>query len=387
MRSKLLAEFYQINNQGGKMKLRKHYLIIAAVTIMAACGTTASDSTVDPVTDSSAAAPSGAEQYAESVAGLTGQARIDKLLADAMAAGGKLSIYSGLSDTPKLAEAFTELYGIEVEVYRANSETILQKLLQERDADFSGADLVINDGQGMNLASGEGLFTPYKSEHLALVTPEAIQEFWTASTQYVFTMGWNKDLVLPGEEPTSYEDLADEKWEGKVGLEIGDVDWYAALYTYYTKTKSMSEEDFRTLFKAIGANSQVSKGHTAMVDFMAAGQYAVLPSAYSHGIDKAADKGAPVAWKNAAGKPIEPLVVKFSGFGLIANAKNAAAALLFADFELTGGQDVYKKSFRIGTVDMANSFISGFEIVSVPEADLLARRTFWEEAYSEMIRS
>ena len=80
-------------------------------------------------------AQAGASTAYAPYAGLTGTARTDKLVADAKAEGGELDIYTSNTDIQALVEGFEAAYpGIKVNAFRANSETVLQRVLQETGA-------------------------------------------------------------------------------------------------------------------------------------------------------------------------------------------------------------------------------------------------------------
>jgi iron(III) transport system substrate-binding protein len=79
---------------------------------------------------------------------LTGNARENALL-NAAKKEGTLSVYSSYNDEPSMAKAFTAKYGIKVDVYQANSESILQRVLQETTAGRLGNDVLISPGPDM----------------------------------------------------------------------------------------------------------------------------------------------------------------------------------------------------------------------------------------------
>jgi iron(III) transport system substrate-binding protein len=234
--------------------------------------------------------------------------------------------------------------------------------------------------------NSEGLLYPYQGELRDAVRKEGQANGWTASRFNVFVVGWNTQKVKPGEEPKSLEELADPKWKGKVSMEVGDVDWFAALYKYYLD-QGKSEDQIRQLFTGIAANSKVVKGHTTQGELLSAGQFAVTVSSYSHTIDKAAEKGAPVSWRPASGPPVQPIVVRPNGVALMKTAANPAAAMLFVDWELTEGQKILQKAFRIGSIPGANDPLAGFQVVAVPEQELLADPKKWDTLYADIVRS
>jgi iron(III) transport system substrate-binding protein len=135
----------------------------------------------------------------------------------------------------------------------------------------------------------------------------------------------------------------------------------------------------------MAANAKIAKGHTVQGELLSAGQFDVAVSSYSHTIDKASADGAPVAWKPEGGEPVQPIVVRPNGIGLVRTATNPAAAMLFVDFELTGGQEVFAEKFRIGAIEGGEDPLEGLEVFPVPEQKLLEDPTTWNELYEEIV--
>jgi iron(III) transport system substrate-binding protein len=285
-----------------------------------------------------------------------------------------------------LIDVFSDEYDIEVSNYRAGSESVLQRLLQEDQAGYYGADVFETNALELGVASQEGLLHPYESELRDSVLEAGRQsEDWTATRFNAFVVGWNTDKVAPDQVPTTFEELAEPQWKGRISMEVGDVDWFAALHDYYVEEKGWSEEEYTDFMTRLAANSQVVKGHTVQGELLSAGQFDVGVSLYSHTVDKAADGGAPVVWQPATGQPVQPIVVRPNGIGLVKTATNPCAAMLFVDFELTGGQEVFKEAFRIGSVEGTDNPLSQYETYPVPEDKLLEDPDTWNKAYEDVV--
>jgi iron(III) transport system substrate-binding protein len=356
--------------------------------MLAACGgaPTASSSSGDSGSgrEDSDLAVAAAETYAK-FNGMSGQERTDELVACAEEEG-QLNVYTSNTDMEDLIDVFSDTYDIEVNNYRAGSESVLQRLLQEDEAGYYGADVFETNALELGVADQEGLLHPYESELRDSVLEQGRQsEGWTATRFNAFVVGWNTDNVKPGEEPTSLEQLAGPEWKGRISMEVGDVDWFTALHDYYVDEQGMSEDEYTDLMTRLASNSQVVKGHTVQGELLSAGQFDVGVSLYSHTVDKAAAEGAPVAWRPANGEPVQPIVSRPNGIGLVKTATNPCAAMLFVDFELTGGQDVFKEAFRIGSVEGTDNPLSAFETFAVPEEKLLEDPDTWNKAYEDLL--
>jgi iron(III) transport system substrate-binding protein len=366
--------------------LRAIGLLAAAMLVLAACGdspTAPSGGGTASVGDSDAA--KAALQVYSKFNGMTGAER-DKALLEAANAEGSLSIYTSNTDIDKVVEAFEDKYpDIDVSVYRANSETVLQRTLQEQEAGFYGNDILETNAGELGIANQEGLLAEYKSGYRDKVRPEGQRENWTASRFNVFVVGWNTKMLKPGEQPKSLEELADPKWKGKISLELSDVDWFAAMYGYFQK-QGKSDAEIKDLFTKIASNAKVAKGHTVQGELLSAGQFAVAVSAYSHTIDKAAADGAPVTWRPSGVEPVQPLVTRPNGVAAMRTAKHPAAATLFIDFELTDTQKIFEEAFRIGAVPTAEDKLAGLETIAVPDEQLLAELKKWDDLYAEVVQ-
>jgi iron(III) transport system substrate-binding protein len=363
---------------------------LATVTLLAACGgspTSSSDSGSEGNSREDTDLAQAAKEVYDRFNGMSGQERKDELIACAEEEG-QLNVYTSNTDMEDLIDGFTELYDIDVNNYRASSETVLQRLLQEDEAGYYGADLFETNALELGVASQEGLLYPYESELRDSVLEQGREsEDWTATRFNAFVVGWNTDNVAPDEVPTTLEELAEPQWKGRVSMELGDVDWFTALHDYYVEEQGWSEEEYTDFMTRLAGNSQIAKGHTTQGELLSAGQFDVAVSSYSHTIDKAAAEGAPVAWQPEGGEPVQPIVTRPNGIGLIKTATNPCAATLFVDYELEGGQDIFKEAFRIGSVEGTDNPLSQYETYPVPEDKLLEDPDTWNKAYEDVVQN
>jgi iron(III) transport system substrate-binding protein len=354
--------------------------VVAAALVLAACGGSPTAGSGPAVAEKTAAT----ETY-QRMNAMSGEQRTDALVKCAEEEG-KVSVYTSNTDIDPLIKGFSDLYDIEVSVYRGNSESVLQRVLQEQSARYYGNDVIETNALELNVMHREALLSPYEGELREAVREEGKAEGWTATRFNAFVIGWNTDLVKPGEEPKSFEELADPKWKGRVSMEIGDVDWFTALFRHLIE-QGRTEQEALDLFKAVAANAQITKGHTVQGELLSAGQFAVAVSVYSHTVDNAAAKGAHVAWKPAQGGAAQPVVVRPNGIGLMTNAVNPCAAMLFVDYELSAGQQAVAEANRIGATAEAAKALDGLDVVAVPEQELLDNPKKWDDLYAEVTRS
>ena len=130
-----------------------------------------------------------------------------------------------------LTDAFTEATGIEVNV------AYIDKGLEERlvaEGDRSPADLIFTvDISRLASAVDAGVTQPVQSDVLEANVPAQYRDpdgQWFGLTTRARIVYASKDRVDPS-EITTYEDLADPKWEGRICTRSGMHDYNIALVT------------------------------------------------------------------------------------------------------------------------------------------------------------
>ncbi|MEM1166308.1 MAG: Fe(3+) ABC transporter substrate-binding protein [Planctomycetota bacterium] len=121
-------------------------------------------------------------------------------------------------DTDQLIfEKFEEETGIKVNVVKANADELIQKM--ESEGDQSPADLLITvDAGRLVRAKDKSLLQSIDSEVLESTIPAHLQDDdnqWFGLTKRARVVVYDKEKVDPSELST-YEELVDPKWEGKI---------------------------------------------------------------------------------------------------------------------------------------------------------------------------
>jgi iron(III) transport system substrate-binding protein len=349
--------------------------------VLAACGGNPTASSGSGGGDNAADGPTEAEQLFEEVMALSGQERRDRLV-ELATEEGQLNLYTSMTSdvADAVSEAFSDQFDIDVNLYRANGETVSQRVLQEQAADYAGNDIVETDGIELAKLEQEGVMAPYEGERRDLV-PEAGQfDSWTATRFNVFTPSWNTEAVSPDEAPKAWEDLADPKWDGQLAMELGDVDWYLTLKEYWLE-QGKSEEEVQQLFADMADGAKAVKGHTVQAELMSAGQYELTASNYSYIVEKAKQSGAPVDYLPF----VEPAIARPNGVGLMKTAANPAAALLFADWLLEEGQQVLTDEGLSAAIVEGDDPLSGIELIPVDIAGVIENSADLTAEYEELL--
>jgi iron(III) transport system substrate-binding protein len=322
------------------------------------------------------------------VKGLKGTKRAAKLYQLAKQEDGKLSLYTSMTNDvvgPVVEKFEAQFDGIDVEVYRAGSETVLQRLLEEKRAGFRGADIVETNGTELAALQVAKALLPYQSPNRTRLQSRSTYKTWTATRFNKFVISWNTNLVAAGQQPKRWEDLAAAKWKGKLALEASDVDWYMSLFTYWTKQqkgRKKTAAQANALFEGMARNSIVITGHTTMASLLGAGQYAVGASNYSYLVKNLQQRGAPVAFAPV----VQPVFVRANGVGLVERLRRPATAILFIDWILNSGQPVLR-GYNLDPArrDLADPLLKRVTEVRVDLDKFIRENKQWSDRYERLI--
>ncbi|WP_418007052.1 Fe(3+) ABC transporter substrate-binding protein [Paenibacillus naphthalenovorans] len=112
---------------------------------------------------------------------------------------------------------FTEKTGIKVNVVKGKAEELIERL--KREGESTSADLFITvDGGVLNNAKLNGVLQPVKSDVIEANVPAQLRDKdneWIGLSTRARVIVYSKDRVKP-EQLSTYEDLATDKWKGKV---------------------------------------------------------------------------------------------------------------------------------------------------------------------------
>ncbi len=318
----------------------------------------------------------------DEVEGLEGDERREKLVAMAQEEECEVSFYTStnVDESGPVTEEFEDATDIEVSLYRAGSETIVQRTLQEAEAGFAGADVIGNNGPEMTILDKEGLFLPLETPYREDIVEFARFDNWLGFYLNVFVPAWNSDLVKGDKIPTTWEEVLG--YGPGLAMEAGDVDWFATLTKWFVEEKGMSEEEAVELFREAARNSTVVDGHTLMAELLAAGEYDLTTSSYQHRIPQLAKDGAPVEWEPA----VEPAIVRPNGMAIHRDTDCPAGALLFVEFSLDEAQDLLIEFDRSpASTKVQGAFPEDVETILVDVEALLEEADKWEGLYEEII--
>ena len=290
---------------------------------------------------------------------------------------GRVVLYTSLAPTESapLAAAFEKKYGIKVELWRALSNQVVQRVITEGQARRNSVDVVETNGPEMEMLAREKLLAEFHSPHLADLPAAAIpaHRTWFPDRLNFFVVGYNTAKVQRSEIPATYEGFADPKWKGRIGLEATDAEWMATLIKMWGDDKGM--DYFR---KLSALKPDVRQGHVLLASLVAAGEVPVGLSMYSSNIVALKRKGAPIDFV-----PVQPVVARPQGIGVAKNAPHPYAALLFADYVLSPeGQRLFESLGRVPASTRVKSALDNFPFTMIDPATVLDEAPKWEKLWN-----
>jgi iron(III) transport system substrate-binding protein len=300
------------------------------------------------------------------------------LLVAAAQKEGEVSVYQAYPALSVVEAAFTKKYGIKVKSWRADSETILQRVVTEARGQRYEVDVVQNNAPEQEALHREKLLQEVKSPFLADIMPEAIPKHreWIGLTQDIWIAAYNSDKVKKEDLPKTYEDLLDPKWKGKLAVEANDYGWFGSLVA------TMGEQKSSKLFADIVTKNGMSfrKGHSLLAALTASGEVPVALSVYSWSVAPLKKKGAPI-------EPLllQPVLGQFSALAMLKKAPHPAAAVLFYDFLFSEGQQILNDQYFIPTSKKITHAFTNVAVKFVDPGTALDNQDKYTKTYNDVL--
>lgn len=245
-----------------------------------------------------------------------------------------------------LTEAFTEQTGIAVNVAYLN-KGMVERLAAEGSR--SPADVILTvDISQLAEAVNAGLTQMVGSEEITRNLPPEFRDadgYWFGLTTRARVVYASKDRVAPG-EVTTYEDLADPKWAGRICTRSGTHPYMTALTA--AVIQHQGEEGARDWLTGLKANlARKPQGNDrAQVKAIWAGECDIsLGNTYYMGAMLADEEQ--IAWANAVTLAFPEFEaggthVNISGMAMTAAAPNRDEALRFMEYLTSpAAQEIY----------------------------------------------
>lgn len=323
-------------------------------------------------------AQSDAEAILARVNALPLKQRADVLVAEARKEG-VIEWYGSLlvPEATQIIDKFRQRYPfLEVRYGRGSGTQVINRFLTESKASSYKADVIGARSNFHPTLMKAGLV----AKNLAPFRQE-LREGFTDSAGYLagqhtfgLVIGYNTRNILPNKIPQSYQDLLSPEWKGQMALDLESHDWLAGILDTLGDEKGM---DFAK--KLATQNIHLQRGHSLLLQLVAAGELKIEIDAYHYQILEFRKKGAPLDFTVP-----DPMVVKEpSGIWIPKRAPHPHAAALLVDFLFSreGQQILAGLSVLVARKDIAWDFggkpLKGVHVLSAEK---------WGSKYNDLVR-
>ncbi|HXV70280.1 MAG TPA: extracellular solute-binding protein [Acidimicrobiia bacterium] len=260
---------------------------------------------------------------------------------DAFGGSDTVRVYSGRHYD--LEEAFGEYAaetGVDVEFLYGGDAELRERLRTEGEDTLADVFMTV-DAANLQVAADQDLLQPMDSDVVAGL-PENIvhgEQLWVGLSKRVRTIMYNPDRVDPSELST-YEDLADPKWQGRLCMRHSNNVYTQSLVA--SLIYHHGYEGAREIVKGWVANdTQILSNDIVILETIAAGGCDVgITNHYYLARLLADDPEFPVQpfWANQEGRGVH---VNISGAGVTAAADNPDLAVDLIEWLATDGQESF----------------------------------------------
>jgi iron(III) transport system substrate-binding protein len=326
----------------------------------------------------SALAQSSLASLAE-IAVYQGADRAERLIEGAKAEGA-LTLYTvtPVEDITAITEAFTAKYGIPVTVWRASSEDVLRRAVDETKAGRHDVDVIETNGPELEALHRENILQAITSPVTVDIFPPAVPAHheWVGSRLNIITAAYNTDLVDAASVPTTWQDLLKPEWKGKLAIEAEAYDWLATVVDSFP-----SQEEGIAFFTELAKTNGLSlrKGHTLLANMTVSGEVPLALTTYQYKTVQLKADGAPINWL-----ALEPSVARINGLGVSRTATHPNAALLFYEFTLTDAQKILLDRGFTPTNTAIAPLPADLNIKVVNPAAMLDQLAEWRETFKSV---
>ena len=250
---------------------------------------------------------------------------------EATAAGGQtVTIYSSRNEQliKPLLDKYTEKTGVKIELVTDKTGPLMARL--QAEGKNTPADMLLTvDAGNLWQAAEQGLLQPVSSTILETNVPAKYRDpkgQWTGLSLRARTIFYDPSKVS-ADQLSTYADLADPKWKGKLCLRSSKAVYNQSLVA--SMMENLGEEKTEEIIRGWVANlaTDVFSDDTSMLEATAAGQCEVgIANSYYYGrlLDEKPNFPVKIFWANQGTTGTH---VNISGAGVIANSDNPDGAL------------------------------------------------------------
>lgn len=244
--------------------------------------------------------------------------------------GQVVTIYSSRNEQliKPLLDKYTEKTGVKIELVTDKAGPLMARL--EAEGQNTPADMLLTvDAGNLWQAAQQGLLQPVASTVLESNVPAKYRDpegQWTGLSLRARTIFYDPSKVNT-DQLSTYADLADPKWKGKLCLRSSNAVYNQSLVA--SMIENLGAEKTEEIVRGWADNlaTDVFSNDTSMLEAIAAGQCEVgIANSYYYGrlLDEKPDFPVKIFWAN---QDTTGTHVNISGAGVIANSDNPDGAL------------------------------------------------------------
>jgi iron(III) transport system substrate-binding protein len=255
--------------------------------------------------------------------------------------GDALRIYSGRHYGIETAfEQFEDETGIDVEFLTGNDAELRERIEAEGPETEADAYITVDAGN-LAAAAEQGLFQPIASPILDEAIPAELRDpdgLWYGLTIRARTIVYATERMTLDEVPTTYEELADPAWKGRLCMRVSTNVYQQSLVASLIATHG--EDEALRIVQGWADNAEIVSNDILILDSIADGVCDVgLTNHYYLGRKLEEDPNFPVGlvWANQDDRGVH---VNTSGGGVTKYSKHPAEAQQFLEWLATEGQSI-----------------------------------------------
>ena len=254
--------------------------------------------------------------------------------------GETLTVYSGRHYGIETAfERYEDETGVNVEFLTGNDADLRERIAAEGEDTEADVYLTVDAGN-LWAAAEEGLFQPLDSAVLDESIPEDLRDpenRWFGLAVRARTIVYNSDVIDRADVPTSYEELAEPEWDGRICLRNSNNDYQQSLVA--SLIVNDGEERTLEVLRGWAANADIYANDVELLEAMAAGACDVgIANHYylARMLEESPDTPVGLVWAEQDGRGVH---VNISGGGITRYADNIDLGQQFIEWLATEGQD------------------------------------------------
>ncbi|MEM8706419.1 MAG: extracellular solute-binding protein [Actinomycetota bacterium] len=255
---------------------------------------------------------------------------------------GTIQIYTGRHyDLEAAFEAFSEEFNIDIE-FLEGSDAELRERIQAEGEDTQADIYMTVDAGNLAVAAEAGLFASLDSPTLEGAIPDELSDpdgYWYALSARVRTIVYSTERLSPEEVPTTYEELADPRWEGRLCLRNSSNAYTQSLVA--SLIGNLGYDGARDLVDGWVDNARIMSNDVIMLNSIRDDRCDVgISNHYYLARELAEDPSYPVGlvWANQEDRGVH---VNISGAGVLANADDPELAQQLIEWLATDGQNLF----------------------------------------------